>query len=66
MGAVAVMACFGAEAIMICVGAAAVCILVAVVVAVVVTVVCGVLHQLRRGTDTARGRHWHRGLHITG
>ena len=72
-GAMAVLVCIGAVAFMICVGAAAVMICVAVavfvvraVVAIVVFVVCIVLHQLRRSTNTARGRHWYRGLHFTG
>ena len=73
LGAVAVMVCCGAVAVMICVAAVAVCIRVAVVavivraiVAIVVVIVCGFLHQWRRDTNTARGRHWHRGLHFTG
>ena len=73
VGAAAVMICVGAVAVMICVATVAVCIRVAVVavvvravVAIIVVIVCGILHQLRRDTNTARGRHWHRGLHFTG
>ena len=64
LGAVAVMVCCGAVAVMICVAVAVV--VVRAVVAIAVVIVRGILHQLRRDTNTARGRHWHRGLHFTG